>query len=70
MEPSKWIFLLQLYEIEQEEWKEGNFLPAVCGTESSAVLPVLSFSSGTSGKSKVADENDTDAAHAGDTAGV
>lgn len=57
--------LLQLDEIELEEWKEGNFLPVVCGTESSAVLPVLSFSSDTRGKSNVSDGNDTRAAHTG-----
>lgn len=53
----------RLDEVEPEEWKEGNFLPVVCGTESSAVVPVLSFSSDTRGKSKVSDGNDTGAAH-------
>lgn len=57
--------LLQLYEIDQEEWKEGNFLPVKRGTESSAVDPVLSFSSGTIDKSKSVDGNDTNAAHTG-----
>lgn len=52
--------------MEQEEWKEGNFLPVVCGTESSAVVPVLSFSSGTEAKSKVSNGNDTGAAHTGE----
>lgn len=61
---------LQLDEIELEEWKEGNFLPVVCGTESSAVVPVLPFSSDTRGKSNVSDGNDTGAAHTGDTSGL
>lgn len=38
----------------------------VCGTESSAVVPVLSFSSGTGAKSKVSNGNDTNAAHTGE----
>lgn len=38
----------------------------VCGTESSAVVPVLSFSSGTEAKSKVSNGNDTGAAHTGE----
>lgn len=61
---------LRLDGIEPEEWKEGNFLPVVCGTESSAVVPVLSFSSDIRGKSKVSDGNDTGAAHIGDTSGL
>lgn len=56
---------LQLDEMEPEEWKEGNFLPVVCGTESSAAAPVLSFSSGYGAKSKVSDGNDTGVAHTG-----
>lgn len=54
--------LLKSYETDEDEWKEGNFLPLVCGTESSAVVLVLSFSSGIRDKSKVVDGKDTIAA--------
>lgn len=69
MDLSEWTCIYysfaKLDEIELGEWKEDNFLPVVCGTESSAVVPVLSFSSDTRGKSKVSDGNDTGAAHTG-----